>query len=181
MDVGTTERKLHKIFDLAKSWGAILLLDEADVFLAKRTSDDMARNGFVSVFLRLLEYYEGIIFLTTNRIEEFDPAFQSRVHMRIAYADLDSKKRSNIWRNVLYRIEACQNWDPAVFEKLGREIDINGREINNLVRTTLAISVHGKNSLTVDSLLSMYKLNFCQPTQMGTAAFESGAEKETTP
>jgi hypothetical protein len=35
----------------------------------------MARNWFVSIFLRLLKYYEGIIFLTTNRIEEFDPAF----------------------------------------------------------------------------------------------------------
>jgi hypothetical protein len=67
--------------------------------------------------------------------------------MRIAYADLDSKKRANIWRNVLHRIEGCKSWETAVFEKLGREIDINGREINNLVRTALAISTHRKSSL----------------------------------
>jgi hypothetical protein len=133
----------------------------------------MARNRVVSIFLRLLKYYESIIFLTTNRIGEFGPAFQSRVHMRIAYADLDSKKRANIWRNVLHGIEGCKSWDATVFEKPGREIDINGREINNLGRTVLAISIHRKSSLTVESLMSMYKLNFSQLTLMGTATFAS--------
>jgi len=62
----------------------------------------MARNGFVAVFLRLLEYFEGIIFLTTNRIEEFDPAFESSlVHLRLSYQELDVKKHTNIWRNLL--------------------------------------------------------------------------------
>jgi SpoVK/Ycf46/Vps4 family AAA+-type ATPase len=178
MNVGTTERKLQSIFDMAKSWGAILLLDEADVFLAKRTSDDMVRNGFVSVFLRLLEYYEGIFFLTTNRIEEFDPAFQLRVHMCIAYGNLDSTKRANIRRNVLQRIEGCRNWDDAVFEKLGQDININGREINNLVRTVLAISTHKGSPLTVDALMPMYELNFSQPTEMGTEAFGTSTGKK---
>jgi hypothetical protein len=46
----------------------VLLIDEADVFLEKRTLTDVHRNALVSVFLRLLEYYEGILFLTTNRV-----------------------------------------------------------------------------------------------------------------
>ena len=48
-------------------WEAVLLLDEADVFLEARSTHDLERNKLVSIFLRVLEYYEGILFLTTNR------------------------------------------------------------------------------------------------------------------
>jgi hypothetical protein len=36
-------------------WNALLPLDEADVFLEKRSSQDILRNGLVAVFLRKLE------------------------------------------------------------------------------------------------------------------------------
>lgn len=49
--------------DIAHSWGAVLLLDEADVFLEKRQHQDVHRNALVSIFLRLLEYFQGILFL----------------------------------------------------------------------------------------------------------------------
>ncbi|KAK7019025.1 AAA family ATPase [Favolaschia claudopus] len=79
-DLGTSashlERELTRILDLAHTWRAVLLIDEADVFLEKRTLTDVHRNALVSVFLRLLEYYEGILFLTTNRVNTFDGAFQ---------------------------------------------------------------------------------------------------------
>jgi hypothetical protein len=42
------ERKLESTFTLAHKWGCVLLLDEADVFLAKRNKDDVKRNGLVS-------------------------------------------------------------------------------------------------------------------------------------
>lgn len=70
------EHELQKILDIAHSWGAVLLLDEADVFLEKREVHDIHRNALVSIFLRLLEYFQGILFLTTNRVETFDDAFQ---------------------------------------------------------------------------------------------------------
>src|SRR6202012_1302752 len=72
-DLGTEPTKLEKelqnILDIAHSWGAILLLDEADVFLEQRSIHDIHRNALVSIFLRLLEYFQGILFLTTNRVE----------------------------------------------------------------------------------------------------------------
>ena len=77
------EQELQKILDLAHSWGAVLLLDEADVFLEARTAQDIHRNALVSIFLRLLEYFQGILFLTTNRVTTFDDAFQSRIHIAL--------------------------------------------------------------------------------------------------
>ena len=77
------EQELTKILDVAHSWGAVLLLDEADVFLEARTAQDIHRNALVSIFLRLLEYFQGILFLTTNRVSTFDDAFQSRIHIAL--------------------------------------------------------------------------------------------------
>lgn len=48
------EVNLHKNFNLAQRWGCVLLLDEADVFLAKRNKTDLRRNAVTSVFLRSL-------------------------------------------------------------------------------------------------------------------------------
>jgi ATPase family associated with various cellular activities (AAA) len=80
-DPRVLERSLTDILDIAHAWGAVLLLDEADVFLEKRSIHDIHRNALVSIFLRLLEYFQGILFLTTNRVETFDDAFQSRTSL----------------------------------------------------------------------------------------------------
>ncbi|RAH69383.1 uncharacterized protein BO66DRAFT_429233 [Aspergillus aculeatinus CBS 121060] len=62
LTAGEVEEKLKEVFRLAQDWGCIMLLDEADVFLAQRRAYDVERNALVSVFLRTLEYYEGILF-----------------------------------------------------------------------------------------------------------------------
>jgi AAA+ superfamily predicted ATPase len=86
-DLGSTaedvEKGLKKHFMLASKWDCVMLLDEADVFLARRKPEDLHRNSIVSVFLRMLEYYKGLLFLTTNRVGSFDEAFKSRVHISL--------------------------------------------------------------------------------------------------
>ncbi|GAB1737338.1 hypothetical protein NU219Hw_g1262t1 [Hortaea werneckii] len=96
-DPARLEHELQKILDIAHSWGAVLLLDEADVFLEKREVHDIHRNALVSIFLRLLEYFQGILFLTTNRVDTFDEAFQSRIHLPLRYGDLSAKAKRRVW------------------------------------------------------------------------------------
>ncbi|EGO29682.1 hypothetical protein SERLADRAFT_365686 [Serpula lacrymans var. lacrymans S7.9] len=72
------EENLSKILKLATAWDAIILIDEADVYLEQRSFHELQRNALVSVALRLLEYHRGLLFLTTNRIKTFDEAFLSR-------------------------------------------------------------------------------------------------------
>ncbi|RAL17393.1 ATPase [Aspergillus homomorphus CBS 101889] len=97
LTAGEVEEKLKEIFRLAQDWGCIMLLDEADVFLAQRRAYDVERNALVSVFLRTLEYYEGILFLTTNRVGVFDEAFKSRIHMSLYYPPLNWPQTYEIW------------------------------------------------------------------------------------
>ena len=63
----------------------MVLLDEADVFMAQRAPADVLRNELVSIFLRELEYFQGILFLTTNLLETIDRAFRSRVNVHLLF------------------------------------------------------------------------------------------------
>ena len=67
-DLGTTapevEKALETSFSLASRWGCVLLLDEADVFLAARSRIDFKRNGLVSGMFSL---HMGTCIMMTNR------------------------------------------------------------------------------------------------------------------
>jgi SpoVK/Ycf46/Vps4 family AAA+-type ATPase len=111
----------------------VLLLDEADVFLEKRTIHDIHRNALVSIFLRLLEYFQGILFLTTNRVETFDDAFQSRIHVALRYGDLTSKAKRSIWKMFLERVRAIEGVNIASFSEEDYDMlsrhTLNGRQV----------------------------------------------------
>jgi SpoVK/Ycf46/Vps4 family AAA+-type ATPase len=88
--------------EIATHWNALLCLDEADVFLRQRNLDH-AHNSLVLVFLRKLEYYQGIMFLTTNRVRDFDEAIQRRIHLALKSPLLGVDTRREIWDNFLQR------------------------------------------------------------------------------
>ncbi|KAJ5080863.1 ATPase AAA-type core [Penicillium angulare] len=155
-DSRSLEGELNKILDIAHSWGAVLLLDEADIFLEKRTIHDIHRNALVSIFLRLLEYFQGILFLTTNRVETFDDAFQSRIHVALRYGDLASNAKRSIWKMFLERVKAIEGVQTAKFteddyDTLARHT-LNGRQIKNSVRTAQALAVNEKTPLSMDHI-----------------------------
>ena len=140
LDSRTLETELNKILDIAHSWGAVLLLDEADIFLEKRTIQDIHRNALVSIFLRLLEYFQGILFLTTNRVETFDDAFQSRIHVALRYGELTPKAKRSVWKLFLERVREkeglqIQEFTEDDFDALSRR-NLNGRQVRAYLSTT---------------------------------------------
>ncbi|EPE09048.1 aaa family atpase [Ophiostoma piceae UAMH 11346] len=169
------EESLQKKFSLASRWDSILLLDEADVFLAARRRNDFSRNGLVAghaaVFLRVLEYYTGILFLTTNRIGDLDEAFTSRIHMILHYPQLEELPTVKICRLNLAMIrkrysaaERRIKIDKDAIEEHIREYwrandeaRWNGRQIRNACQTALALAEYDaqpsnkKYDLTVQS------------------------------
>jgi hypothetical protein len=67
IDVNSVGSELQTALNLTKSLEALMLLNKAEVFLERSTISYLERNHLVSVFLRKLEYYEGVLLLTTNR------------------------------------------------------------------------------------------------------------------
>ena len=42
------EKNFKEFIDLGERWGAVVLMDEADVYLEQRTSENLQRNSLVS-------------------------------------------------------------------------------------------------------------------------------------
>lgn len=90
-------------------------------------------------FLRKLEYYPSLLFLTTNRADKLDIALQSRVHLTISYPELDVFSRLSIWRNFLSRAGSESELSSEEIERLA-QIDLNGRRIRNVIKTALVMA-----------------------------------------
>jgi len=144
-DLGTTassvDEALTTIFKITAIWNALVTIDEADVFLEERSLHDLERNAMVAVFLRQLEYFHGILFLTTNRVRVFDKAFQSRIHVSLHYPDLTVDAKKRIWTAFLIRTRR-DGADCLTAEQMQdlAERDINGRQIKNIVKTASALA-----------------------------------------
>ena len=139
------ESRIGEILELCAGWNALVLIDEADVFLEKRATSDVLRNAMVCVMLRLLEYHQGILFLTTNRVTEFDPAFESRVTVALRYDSLSETARSQVWKNLISRLPHKVSND-IDYEKLGK-VNLNGRQIKNSVRLGVALAMNDQKPL----------------------------------
>ena len=162
-DAQSVEQALIDNFQLAQAWDAIVLLDEADVFLSRRDKSNLERNALVSVFLRTLEYYTGILFLTTNRVGAFDGAFISRVHTALYYPALQLDQSLKIWKNNLNRSSRQKGLDGNLIDLEDRGVAImkfaelhfqqrrgpgkgrddqvwNGRQIRNAFQTAVALA-----------------------------------------
>ena len=141
-DIGTqpeaVEKYLESVLHLGKIWGCVVLLDEADVFLEERGLADLQRNALVSVFLRVLEYYDGILILTSNRVGTFDEAFKSRIQLALHYENLNASQRTKIWKNFIKRLRDLDSTridfddvDCYIPELAAHEM--NGRQIRNAI------------------------------------------------
>ncbi|KAI1805102.1 hypothetical protein F4811DRAFT_249179 [Daldinia bambusicola] len=145
-DLGLTpsevEYSLNNVFRLANLWDCVLLLDEADVFLSQRSKVDMKRNALVSVFLRVLEYYNGLLFLTTNRVNTIDEAFKSRIHMSLYYPPLDKTQTQDIFRLNLAKLREIESQrhamtgEPQLVIKDREIVDFAARHYESNARST---------------------------------------------
>lgn len=133
----------------------MVLLDEADVFLQERDLYDLGRNALVSVFLRHIEYYDGLLFLTTNRPGQIDEAFQSRIHVTLGLPNLDAERQKKVWLIFIrtLRLDEAKDVDrrkkielldfvqndliPGLRSSMSA---MNGRQIRNCIRAACAIA-----------------------------------------
>ncbi len=135
------------IFERVQNCGAVLLFDEIDIFLYKR-QDNLDQSAIVGVFLRLLDYFSGLIFFTTNRSEVLDPAILSRISLKIKYESLDEKAQLQIWKSKLD--DAGLTIDSL---NLLPKMNLNGRQIKNAIRISKIIHGTELKEIEVKELL----------------------------
>jgi hypothetical protein len=79
----------------------------------------------------MLEYQSGIIFLTTNRLSDFDTALFSRVHFSIKFEQLPPAHCRFIWTKMAEQTEHGLTDDD--FDTLS-QFALDGRTIKNVLR-----------------------------------------------
>lgn len=173
-DLGTNpasiEKKLKSIFDMVAAWNGIVLIDESDVFMSKRTAYNLEYNSCVSVFLRLVESYTGILIMTTNRNTDIDDAFDSRIDIRLHYDNLDFAGRAKVWFESLKRY-GNNNID---IESLAA-YDLNNREISRIVKLA-NISEADSSKVTTEALRNFITLRKNFSFQGNSSVNQASAE-----
>lgn len=143
---GTTpaqiEKALSLVFARAKRWNCFILLDECDVFVSKReTGMSLEQNAVVAVFLRMLEYYDGVMFMTTNRSGAIDDAILSRAAGIISYDTLSDDDRARVWQVQSDNFKA--GLDADLISALVKAFPkASGRDIRSLLTTVMRVSAH---------------------------------------
>lgn len=132
LNVAAMETALKDVLTRAQRWGAVMLIDEADVYI-KRRDDNIAMNAVVGVFLRVLEYFNGLLFLTTNRVDDIDEAIVSRCIAMIRYYPPDREARRRIWRVMLeqFALETDETLPDELAELFP---NASGRDIKGLAK-----------------------------------------------
>ena len=142
-NLGTTaadiEKNLKRIFVQAKRWNCVLLLDEADVFVVQR-GYDIQQNAIVAEFLRSLEYFDGLLFMTTNRPDNIDEAIISRCAAIIGYTPPGRDGAAAVW-HVMARQYDTTIPDDLLEEVLDMFPRIAPRDIKMLLRLALRVSI----------------------------------------
>ena len=179
-DLGTTAAELEKslggVLTLCSTWDALVLLDEADIFLEARSSTEIQRNALVCVMLRLLEYYSGCLFLSSNRdAESIDAAIASRITVMLNYPSLDLDGRAKVWKNLIELVPTIPLDDTGValpdvvnkprklskyrdnfteedYHLLASSFSLNGRQIKNSIVLARALARERGISLSVEIL-----------------------------
>ena len=148
LNVGEMEKALKDVLTRAQRWGAVMLIDEADVYI-KRRDNNIAMNAVVGVFLRVLEYFNGLLFLTTNRVDDIDEAIVSRCIALIKYYPPDSGARRRIWQVMIEQFDLDVDAD-LINQLVDTFPEATGRDIKGLSKLVAKFCQHKKAAPTLD-------------------------------
>lgn len=142
------EGNLKKVFQCAERWDAVLLIDECDIYVHERGMD-IEQNAIVGTLLRTFEYFNGVMFLTTNRDMIVDDAILSRCSAVIRY-DYPTKEHAVLLYQMFADLFEMALKDSIVDEFYKRFPRLSGRSIKNILRLTAR---RGILSPTLDDIL----------------------------
>ena len=147
--VGDGSKNVEAVFYAAERDGAILFIDEADSLLSRRLIDvtqgaEQAINSMRSQLMICLEHYKGVVVFSTNLVENYDRAFETRMR-HVMFPMPDEKSRRRIWKRHLPK-EFPQAED-VVVERLASIDDVCGRDIKNAVIDAALRAARGRRNV----------------------------------
>lgn len=147
--VGDTPKNLKNIFDFAKDKNCLIFFDEADAILSRRVTNmqsatDTSVNQTRSVFLNILNNFEGDIIFATNFISNYDPAFIRRISKHIFFELPNSETRIILFKKYIPK-KFHENLDFNEFSELSDQL--SAADIEKVCLMSGFQSAHEKKSI----------------------------------
>jgi SpoVK/Ycf46/Vps4 family AAA+-type ATPase len=186
MWVGETPKNVAAIFRLAEEQEAVLLFDEADAIAARRSAGAMQghqreSNTVVSVLLRELEAFNGIVIFATNLAANFDPAFERRIRTHVLFEMPGVAEREQIWR-VQIHPDRTPLADDVDFAALAERFAVSGGDIKNAVLKAAAAAASEPGPPLSKRIRQQHFLDAMQEVLAGKSVMrQSLFDEEETP
>ncbi len=133
--VGETSKNLEKILSRAQHMDVVLLFDEADALLGRRTEIKDAHDRFANTdtnfLLQALEDYRGIAILSSNKKSNIDEAFLRRIRYVVEFPQPDNQQRTVLWQRLLGEMagEEVLAGLKGEVDRLASQIEMSGAQI----------------------------------------------------
>jgi SpoVK/Ycf46/Vps4 family AAA+-type ATPase len=181
-NVSTAEDYMRSVSEICNAWDCVVLFDDAEIFFEQRTMHDMERNAMVVTFLRCLDFFTGLVILTTNRVGTFDETVRSRVQLVIYLEQWNYDERVKIWKTVIRDLVSFI--DQNQIDKLMSDIylfaewKLNGWEVDNMVKMAMQLACSQDECLSRRHFQQVFKnseefiayISEVNGTDMGTIA-----------
>jgi AAA+ superfamily predicted ATPase len=131
------------------------------------------------VLLREVEYFKGILIMTTNRVRAFDPAIMSRIHHAVDFEGTTQQQEYDLWMLWLKRVQREGAYRHGELDKIKKFINdtnkkkkrnyMSGREIRNVFLTAQILAEDPKKGIKIGEAelerAHDYKANFLADTE----------------
>ena len=177
--VGESEKNIKKVFDTYKNCNdglkPILLFNEADAIISKRSSLDGDRNASVTkmensiqnIILEEFEKFDGICCLTSNMTDNLDSAFDRRLLFKLKFENPTLEVKQRIWKNKMPELSDEDS------KRLATDFDLSGGQIDNIVRKSeMDYILYGKKP-DIEQLIDFCKKEKLQKSETKRIGFGS--------
>ena len=145
--IGETEKNLSRVLSRAEDLNVILLLDEGDSLMTRRTdvksSNDRYANLETNYLLQRLESYTGIVVVTTNAGQSIDSAFRRRMDSVVKFHLPDASDRWQLWQ---IHLPAGHAVEDQALEEIATRYELTGGQIRNVCVNAALAALSGNGS-----------------------------------
>jgi SpoVK/Ycf46/Vps4 family AAA+-type ATPase len=133
--IGETAKNLARIFARAAEMNAVLLFDEADALFSKRTdvqdAHDRYANTDTNYLLQLIEDFDGIALLASNRKSNIDSAFVRRIRYVMDFQNPEAGERLQIWRRLTNELVGADREAELgpLLRRIAEQVELTGAQI----------------------------------------------------
>lgn len=160
--IGETEKNLSRVLSRAEDLDVVLLLDEGDALMTRRTEVKSAHDRYANLetnyLLQRLETYSGIVIITTNVGNNIDSAFRRRMDVVVKFHLPDAEERWRLWQ---LHLPAEHDIDPTTQEQVALSYAMTGGQIRNAaVHATLLAAEASRALVSVQDLRSAINVEY---------------------